>query len=194
MQRLAFAAGLAALVACAGGGGSGGQGAAPLRKEVTEVAEIRARVKAIDHATRQVTLVDDGGGEAVFQADPAVRNLDQVEPGDVLAGRLAESVVLEVREPTPEEAAAGASILEVAARAEPGQRPAGVYARQITAVLVIEAIDRAAGTATLRGPAGVARTVPVRDPANLDRVAAGDTVVATYTETLALEVLPPEAP
>jgi hypothetical protein len=194
MQRLAIAAALAALVACAGSGGSGGEDAPPLRREITEVVPIQARVKAIDHATRRVTLVDDAGGEAVFQADEAVKNLDQVKPGDVLSGRLAESVVLEVREPTPEEAAAGASILEVAATAEPGQRPAGVFARQITAVLVIEAIDKAAGTATLRGPSGAARVVPVRDPANLDRVAVGDTVVATYTESLALEVRAPDAP
>lgn len=155
---------------------------------------IRAHVKAIDQRTRRVTLVDDAGGEAVFYADEGVKNLAQVKPGDVLEGRLAESVVLEVREPTPQEAAEGAAILEVAAAAEPGQRPAGVFARQITAVLVIEAIDKAAGTATLRGPSGASRVVPVRDPANLDRVAIGDTVVATYTESLALEVRAPEAP
>jgi len=193
MQRLAIAAGLAALVACAGSGGSGGETAAPLRRETTAVVQVQARVKAIDHATRRVTLVDDTGGEAVFYADEGVKNLAQVKPGDILSGRLTESVLLELREPTPEEAAEGGSILEVAATAEPGQRPAGVFARQITAVLVIEAIDKAAGTATLRGPTGVAHVIPARNPANLDRVAVGDTVVATYTESLALEVRAPDA-
>jgi len=195
MQRLAILVALAVLAGCAGSGGSGSGGAAapPLRREVTDVVAVQARVKAIDQKTRQVTLVDDGGGEATFYADEGVRNLAQVKVGDRLVGQLAQSVVLEVREPTPQEAAEGASILEVAARAEPGQRPAGVYVREITAVLVIEAIDEAAGTATLRGPAGNARVVPVRDRANLDRVAVGDTVVATYTESLALEVRGPEA-
>lgn len=194
MQRLAIVAALAVLAGCAGSGGSGGEAAEPLRREVTEVVAVRATVKAVDQRTRRVTLVDESGGEAVFYADEAVKNLAQVKPGDVLEGELAESVVLEVREPTPQEAAEGASILEVAATAEPGQRPAGVFARQITAVLVIEAIDEAAGTATLLGPAGVPRVVPVRNPANLKRVAVGDTVVATYTETLALEVRAPGSP
>ncbi|MEB2344738.1 MAG: hypothetical protein OZ948_08360 [Deltaproteobacteria bacterium] len=194
MQRLAILVALAACAACAGSGGSGAETAEPLRRETTQVTAIHARVKAIDQRTRRVTLVDDAGGEAVFQADEGVKNLAQVKPGDILEGELAESVVLEVREPTPQEAAEGASILEVAATAEPGRRPAGLFARRITAVLVIEGIDRAAGTATLRGPAGVARVVPVRNPANLDRVAVGDTVVATYTESLALEVREPQAP
>lgn len=194
MQRLVIVAALAVLAACAGSGGSAGEAAEPLRREDTQVTTLRARVKAIDQRTRRVTFVDDAGGEAVFQADEAVKNLAQVKPGDLLEGRLAESVVLEVREPTPQEAAEGAAILEVTATAEPGQRPAGVFARQITAVLVIEAIDKAAGTATLRGPSGAARVVPVRNPANLDHVAVGDTVVVTYTESLALEVRAPEAP
>jgi len=44
------------------------------------------------------------------------------------------------------------------------------------------------GTATLRGPAGNARVLPVRDRRNLERVKVGDTVVATYTESLSLAV------
>jgi hypothetical protein len=191
MQRLAIVVVLAALVACAGSGGSGGEAAEPLRREETSVVAVEARVKAIDHATRRVTLVDDQGGDATFYADEAVRNLAQVKVGDVVTGQLAESVVLELREPTAEEAAAGATILEVAASAEPGARPAGVFVRQITAVLVIEGLDKKASTATLIGPAGNAHVVPVRNPAVLDRVAVGDTVVATYTESLALEVNAP---
>jgi hypothetical protein len=194
MQRLAIVVALAAFLACAGSGGSGGSTAEPLRKEASAVVAIHARVKAIDQPKRLVTLTDDSGGEASFYADEAVKNFAQVKVGDEVVGKLAESVVVEVREPTPEEAAEGASILDVAARAEPGARPAGLFVRQITAVLVIEAIDKAASTATLRGPAGNAHVVAVRNPANLDRVAVGDSVVATYTEALALEVRAPAAP
>jgi hypothetical protein len=194
MPRASIALALATLLlACAGTGGSGRPAGEPLRREVTEVLTVETRVKAIDHDKRLVTLTDPDGGEATFYADEAVRNLPQVQVGDLLMGRLVESVVVEVREPTAEEAAEGAKVLEVAAVAEPGERPAGVFARRITAVLVIEAIDRAAGTATLRGPSGAAQVVAVRDPANLERVAVGDTVVATYTESLALEVRAPDA-
>jgi hypothetical protein len=193
MQRLArVLVALAALAGCAGSGGSGGS-AEPIRREAVDVVAVEAKVAAIDRAQRRVTLVDASGGEAAFQADEAVRNFDRIQVGDDVVGKLVEALVLEVRPPTPEEAAAGLAVLEVAARAEPGQRPAGLYVRRITAVLTIDALDREARTATLRGPAGNSRVVPVLNPANFDRVRVGDEVVATYTESLSLEVLAPGA-
>jgi len=193
MSALRFAIVCAAALAagCAGSGGSGGASEEPLRREDVAVAQFTARVAAIDHAKRLVTLVDESGGEATFHADEGVRNLQQVKVGDEVIGTVAESVVLELREPTAAELEAGASVLEVVARAEPGQRPAGQYTRQIRAVLVVDAIDKKAGTATLRGPLGNTRTIKARDPANLDRVKVGDSVVATYTEALSLEVRAP---
>jgi len=182
---------LVALVACAGSGGSGSDTAAPLRREETQVVAVRATVKAVDQKKRLITLTDESGGESVFYADEAVKNLPQVKPGDHLVGQLSQSVVLELRKATPEEQAAGASVLELTAAAEPGQKPAGLFVRQIQAVLTVESIDKTAGTATLRGPAGNSHTIPARDPRNLDRVKVGDTVVATYTEALQLEVVTP---
>jgi hypothetical protein len=189
VRRLAIACFAAGFVGCAGSGGS--ESSEPLRREDTAVTEVRARVAAVDHAKRLLTLTDAAGGQATFQADPAVKNFAQVKVGDELTGTLVESVVLELRPPTAEEAASEASILEVVATAEPGQKPAGLFVRQITAVLVVEAIDKAAGTATLRGPAGNSHTIPARDPKNLDRAKPGDTVVATYTEALDLAVTAP---
>ena len=191
-MRLAIVIGLAGLLGCAGSGGS--DDLAPLRREETEVVKIEARVRAVDLERRLVMLTDASGGEAVFFADEAVKNLPQVRVGDELVGQLSESMVLEVRQPTAEERAAGATILEVDATAPPGDKPAGRFVRQIVAVLTIEAIDAEAGTATLRGPAGNARVIPVRDRRNLERVKVGDTVVATYTEALSLKVRTPEQP
>ena len=189
--RLVIGMGLGVLAGCAGLGGASDT---PLRREETQVIEFQGRVKALDLEKRLVTLSDASGGEAAFVADAGVRNLAQVKVGDEVVGKLMESVVLEVREPTAEELASGAAIVEVAAKAPPGEKPAGVFVRQIAAVLTIDAIDAAAGTATLRGPAGNTRVVPVRDRRNLERVKVGDTVVATYTEALSLEVRAPAAP
>ena len=193
MTRSLIVVVLVALMACAGSGGSGSEQATPLRREDKQVLTLRATVKAVDQKKRLLTLTDESGGEAVFYADEAVKNLPQVKPGDQLVGELVQSVVLELRAPTPQELASGASVLELTAAAEPGQRPAGLFVRQIQAVLTIEAIDKTAGTATLRGPAGNSHTIPARDPRNLDRVKVGDSVVATYTEALQLEVVAPPA-
>lgn len=194
VTRSLFAVAMTLLLACAGSGSSGPEDEAPLRRVESQTLSVQATVKAVDVETRLVTITDASGGEATFYADEAVRNLPQMKPGDLLVGELSESVVLELRAATPEEAAAGSSVLEVAAVAEPGERPAGQFVRQITAVLTIDAIDRGEGTATLRGPAGNSHVIPARDPRNLDRVSVGDTVVATYTEALSLAVVAPPAP
>jgi hypothetical protein len=184
---------LFALVGCAGNGDPRGE-TAPLRRELAEVVAVRARVVAIDAAKRLVTLGDESGGEAVFYADAAVKNLPQVRVGDELAGELAEALVLELRQPTDAKREAGPSILEVSAVADPGQKPAGLFVRRIQAVLFVESLDPAAGTASIRGPAGNVRVVPVRDPRNFERVKAGDSIVATYLESLRLEVVAPPQP
>jgi hypothetical protein len=191
--RFAFVCAAALAVGCAGSSGSS-KTEEPLRREDTAVAQIQMRVKAVDQKKRLVTVVDASGGEATFEADPAVKNFPQIRVGDDLIGTLAESLVLELREPTADEIAAGPTVVEALATAEPGHKPAGEYVREIRAILVVEAIDKKAGTATLRGPAGNSHTIPARDPKNLDRVKVGDTVAATYTEALRLEVRAPATP
>jgi hypothetical protein len=191
--RFAFVCAAALAVGCAGSSGSS-KTEEPLRREDTAVAQIQMRVKAVDQKKRLVTVVDASGGEATFEADPAVKNFPQIRVGDDLIGTLAESLVLELREPTADELAAGPTVVEALATAEPGHKPAGEYVREIRAILVVEAIDKKAGTATLRGPAGNSYTIPARDPKNLDRVKVGDTVAATYTEALRLEVRAPATP
>ena len=192
MQRLAMALLLAVLGGCAGSGG--GAAAPPIRTKVMDVIPVQARVSAIDREQRHVTIVDDAGDEAVFQADEAVANFDRIEIGDEVVGKLVGALAIEIRPPSPDEAAAGAWMTQAAGRAQPGERPAGVFVRQVTGVFTIEAFDRAAGRATLRGPTGVVYEIPVRDPLRFEGVAAGDTVVATYTESVRLAVRGPGAP
>jgi hypothetical protein len=152
---------------------------------------MRARVASVDAATRVVTLVDGAGNETRFRADEAVENLAQVRPGDEVVGELVESVAVEVRPATDEERAAPGTVTELAATAEPGEKPAGLWVRQAKAVFEIDSIDRERGGGTLRDARGVTRFVKVRDPAVLDRVKVGDEVIVTVSEALRLEVVAP---
>jgi len=160
-------------------------------REETRGLTFHARVAAVDQQTRVVTLVDGAGNKATFRADEAVKNLPQVNVGDELVGEVMESLAVEVRPPTAEELAAPESIAELAAGAEPGQKPAGVFVRQAKALYTIESIDKPAGGGTLRDSLGNSHFVKMRDPSVLDRVKVGDTVVVTLTEALRLEVLAP---
>ncbi len=164
---------------CAGSEGSGTRDAAP-RLE-----------RAVDTELRRVTIVDGGGEPRSYYADESVRNFGQIAVGDEVVGTLIGSLAIEVRAPRPGETAADLALVESATRAEPGERPAGHFVRRVTGAFTIDALDRAAGVVTLRGPTGVPSRIPVRRPADLERVRVGDTVVATFTESLQLEVRKP---
>ena len=56
----------------------------------------------------------------------------------------------------------------------------------------IAAIDKDAGTVTLRSADGELTTIKARHPENLERVVVGDLVEITYTEALAVSVETPQ--
>src|SRR5262245_41147673 len=114
-------------------------------REDTQVTTLRAKVAAVDQNTRVVTLVDEAGNQATFRAEESVVNRPQVHVGDTVVGQVMQSLAIEVRPATKEEKAAPDSIAEVAATAQPGEKPAGVYVRQAKAIYTIASIDKAAG-------------------------------------------------
>jgi hypothetical protein len=170
--------------------GTGGQKPGPSRED-TAVSQFEAQVVAIDHATRNVTLLDSKGEKLTFRADEGVRNLDQVKVGDKLQGELVENLLIEARAATAEEQAAPVQVAEGLVTAQPGEKPGGLFVRQLKSVFTVASIDKAAGGGELRDATGALHFVKARDPAVLDRLKVGDTVVVTYTEALRLEVVAP---
>jgi hypothetical protein len=150
--------------------------------------EARATVTAIDQATRIVTLKAENGKELTTKVSDEVRNLAQVKVGDVvvLTYKEALAVSLGAGEATAEGAVA-------AGRAKPGELPAGFVGQTATVAAKVEAIDLTANTVTFKGPEGNTRTVPVKDPKNVEflkKLKVGDTVTITYAEALAVSLQP----
>ena len=185
MQRAVVFSVATLVLACASESGP------KVSREETQVTSMRARVAEVDQKTRMVTLVDAAGAKTRFRADEAVKNLPQVKVGDQVVGTLVESLAVEVRKATPEDQKTPAEVTEALATAEPGEKPAGLYVRQIQALYTIDSIDKARGGGTLRDASGKTSFVKVRDPSVLDKVKVGDTVVVTLTQGLSLEVVAP---
>lgn len=157
----------------------------PSRSEsITLTAE--ATVTAINQETREVTLQKSSGETFTFIASDEVRNLAQVEVGDKLIVEYMESIDIQVL--APEEAELGAAGAAAAARAEPGEKPGGAAISETVLIVEIEAINKENETVTLKDAEGNSKTVKVHNPANLDKVAIGDKVMITYTESLAIAV------
>ncbi len=145
-----------------------------------------AVVESINHTTREVVLRRADGEMLSFVAGDEVRNLDQVENGDVVTALIEESLSVEVMandglEPEAAEA-------ETLVRTDEGEMP-GVAAMDTTIITAtVESINLEANTFKLKGPDGAIREYAARNPDNLRRAAVGDLVVITAVTTVAVAV------
>ena len=160
--------------------------AAPPKGEVMATsAEITATVTKIDQTTREVTLQKSDGREYSFVAGDNVKNLAQVQKGDVVKATYTEALVYEVKKGGK----AVGSVTTVAAEgAKPGATPAGTITRRSALTVTIVAIDPNAPSVTFKGTTDETRTIKVREPEKLKGVKVGDSVEITYTEALAITV------
>jgi hypothetical protein len=158
---------------------------------IDETATAAVKVKSINHSNRRVTLVDNAGDEGTFTADPEIRNLDQLHPGDKLTATLKQRIVVYVRSaPANGDSAAAAKASDTyaaaLARAPRGAKPGGVFAESYEVVALVTAIDSTARTADLKCADGWTHTVQVRPDVDMSRYKVGDSVVIRVTASLAV--------
>ncbi|HEV8644154.1 MAG TPA: hypothetical protein VGR01_01125 [Burkholderiales bacterium] len=149
-------------------------------------AKIKATVGAVDLDAREITLKGPKGRLITLRVEERVRNLPQVQVGDEVIVRYHESVGLQLRKT---EASDPVAFEETAvASTETGQNQASGAARQFTVVAYVEAVSPKEKTVTIRGPDGNLVDLYVRDLNVLESLAAGDNVVATYSEAAAVSI------
>jgi Cu/Ag efflux protein CusF len=162
---------------------------APGRLTAQQAVTVTATVKDIDQKTRVVTLLGPDGQDIVFRASDEVRNLAQVKRGDHVQATYYESLVVQVLKP-----GSAKPTIETASdadRAKLGERPGAAAAESTRVVATVVSVDKKNSTVTLRGPRGNEKTLPVRNPAQLDNIKKNDLVEATYTEAIGIAVNPP---
>lgn len=154
-----------------------------------DIITLKATVVAIDLKNRIVTLKDSDGDVQDFAVGKEAVNLPQVKPGDIVTVKFVEAVAVEVIKPG---SAAAAGQQTTIARAKPGEMPGGVMTRTVSTTAAVKAVDKKAGTISVVGPSGKTVKVKVLDPSNLDLVKAGDELLITYTDAIAISVERPE--
>ncbi len=152
----------------------------------------RAQVKAIDLATREVTLVGPQGNVFGVHAGDAVRNLDKVKVGDTVVATFYSSTVLVLSAPgtkVPDNQVSAA-----AARAAKGAVPAAAVSTRAVVTGTVVGVDLNAHTISLVDPSGgLVHTFVVTDPrrqAALKRVKIGDSLTVIGTEAFAIALDP----
>jgi hypothetical protein len=183
IARLAFLA-VFASVAYAGDDSSG----QPMSRE--KVHKMEARVAAIDQATRTVTLRTPKEIMTIV-ADPAVRNFDKIKVGDTVRVGYYEAIAVEIKK----KGSAKGEAAEVSAmyRAPVGAQPAAAVGRSVNATVTVQSINQQTNQVTFKRPDGVVKTLAVESPEGhkfIRTLHSGDEVDVTYTEALAIDVVP----
>jgi type 1 fimbria pilin len=153
---------------------------------------VRARVVAVNHRERTLTLRGPDGRSVTLVAGPDVRNFDQIKRGNDVVAHYRESVAFVLSRPG--EAVPDNSVAVGGARAPEGAMPAGAVARRITITGLVVGVDTTAHTISLVDPnGGGVRTIDVVDPQRqqqLTQVKVGDKLTVVFTQALALSVEP----
>jgi hypothetical protein len=159
---------------------------------LVDTVTTRATVKAIDLATRTVTLVGPEGETKTLKVSDEVQNLPQVKVGDTVVARYYASVAFVLAPPgtqLPDD-----SLSLAGARAIPGELPAGVLATRAVLTALVVGVNPVAHTLALVDPTGGRiRTIHVTDPRalqSLTRIKVGDTITAVVSEDVAVAVDP----
>jgi hypothetical protein len=147
---------------------------------------VSAVVEAIDHETRVVTVRKPDGEAITFTASEEVRNLPQVQVGDVLVAEYVESLSIEVV--ADDGMGTDAARMAAMGRAEEGEMPGFAAMDSSVVVAKVVEINLEANTFKLAGPDGVVEEFVARNPDNLRRAEVGDLVVITTTEAVAITV------
>ena len=164
----------------------------PGRAVIAREAQVSAQVVGLDKATRTVTLKGPKGNVVDIVAGDEVKNFDQIKLGDFVVARYMQALSLELRK--TKAGVRETTEREMAARAQPGERPAGVVGRQVTALADVIDVNPKNKTITLKGPKGNVVTLDVHNQDHFKVVKKGDQVEVVYTEALALSVEPAPKP
>jgi Cu/Ag efflux protein CusF len=156
------------------------------------IAETRSgTVKAIDPATRTVTVQTEDGRQVPIQCGEGVRNFDQIKVGDVVKAAAIDRVAVSLGKGSGASVADAAGKGRITARAPEGARPGILVADTEEISAKIESIDAEKRTVALKGPQG--RVVPITVGPDVDLAAAkvGDEVTLRVTKGIAMWVEKP---
>jgi len=152
-----------------------------------------ARIEAIDHDARELTLVDGSGNSATVQFGPEIEGFDRLKVGDTVTFRYYESIAYAIRKPDQPRVLPSTSGEAVGERGQ-GPNPDATLSKQQTATLTIVSVDAEAPSLTALTEDGRRLSFRPFRQADVERLEIGDLMDVTYTQALMISVLPSTAP
>lgn len=154
----------------------------------TVAKRVSAVITDIDPVSREVTLEGGLGNSITLTVGPDVKRFDEFKVGDLVVATYVSSISGELRAPTEAELAEPIVEVDAGAVATADMAPGAAVGRTVRAVATIEGMNRVTRTVMLKDPDGDFHIIEDVDPAKMEGVALGDTIIVTYTEAFALEL------
>jgi hypothetical protein len=158
---------------------------------IVDEVVVNARIEAIDHDARELTLVDASGGSATVRFGPEIEGFDRLKVGDTVTFRYYESIFYAIRKPDQPRVLPSRSGEAVV---EQGSNPGATLTKQQTATLAIVSVDAKAPSLTVLTEDGRRLSFRPFREADVERLEVGDLMDVTYTRALVISVLPSTAP
>ena len=156
---------------------------------ITEPVEALVTVTKVDPKARTVTIRGPAGNLQVLSVPKEAQNLDQVKPGARFRMTYAEAAAIAVTKGGKPHA----TVEEMVSLAPRGAKPGGYKVRTFNVSGVVEANDYKRRQVSVRGAKGNIVSLPVSgEVKNLEGVSLGDLITVTYSEALAMEMVPPK--
>ena len=179
-QKYAFAIGILLIVLA-------GCASAPEPLEVSDVEELEATVLAVDADSRLLILRGPAGNEFAFRVGPEVRNLAQVEVGDILRVSYFSSYLFSMADPGN----AGVDAEIAAGRSEEGARPGAMVGATMRQTVEIMSVASDGKAVSFRDANGQIQSIDVlreEGQAFARKLSRGDLVDIQYTEAVAIGI------
>lgn len=157
------------------------------------LVEAVATITAIDMENRLVTIEGPDGDSIVVKASAKVKNLSQVEVGDKVVIKYFKSITADIVKRSKDEKL-GTEIIGAKASAPLGEKPAGAGAVEMTRRVEVVFVDPIQKFISVRDPDRGLRKISLKESPDLQHylkeLKEGDVVEVTYTDAMAIEVVP----
>lgn len=156
---------------------------------IANLTATSATVQAIDYKTRVVTVKRSDGNVAEIRVSENVKSFDHIKVGDTVNLEYYESIALSVEKDGPPVGAGESKLIRFS---PPDGKPDMTLVDTLVLAVVVDSVDYARRTVTVRGPSGSLRTLSVsKDAKNFQMIKKGDEIVVRLTEAMAISVTKP---
>ncbi|MEI6866076.1 hypothetical protein [Flavicella sp.] len=155
-------------------------------KERWNLVSNEGTVTAIDHNTREITLMGPKGNLNTLKASEEIKRFDEIKVDDKITFDYWTYIKAEFREPTLAERATPLQIVSEAGKAPEGIAPGVIVGAVFKSIVTIEVLNRPYMMATLKGSSGNYMSITVKDTKLLERVHIGQEIILTYSEAIAI--------